>query len=43
MAIQITGYGLGWASSLIALPYGAVRALWLHIKGVDLRQIGTED
>ena len=43
MAIQMSGYGLGWASSLVALPYGLARAMWLHMKGVDLRQIGTED
>jgi len=43
MAIQMSGYALGWASSFVALPYGLARALWLHIKGVDLRRIGTDD
>lgn len=42
-AIQLTGFVLGWIISLIALPYGFVRAVWLHIRGVDLRKIGTED
>lgn len=43
MAIQITGYALGWASVALALPYGLLHALWLHIKAVDLRGIGRED
>lgn len=42
-AIQVGGYVLGWASSFAALPYGLVRAAWLQIKGVDLRQVGTDD
>jgi hypothetical protein len=39
-AIQVTGYLLGWAAVGLALPYGLGHALWLHLKGVDLRQIG---
>jgi hypothetical protein len=39
-AIQVTGYLLGWAVVGLALPYGLGHALWLHLKGVDLRQIG---
>lgn len=42
-AIQVTGYLLGWASVLIALPYGLGRALWLWAGGRDLRTIGAED
>ena len=42
-AIQVTGYLLGWASALIALPYGLFRALWLWAAGRDLRTIGAED
>ena len=42
-AIQVTGYLLGWASALIALPYGLLRALWLWAAGRDLRTIGAED
>jgi hypothetical protein len=43
MAVQITGYVLGWGAAILALPYGLARALWLHLKGVDLRGIGRED
>jgi hypothetical protein len=43
MAIQIVGYLIGWGSTIIALPYGAVRALWLYAGGRDLRLIGQED
>lgn len=42
-AIQVAGYALGWLTSFAALPFGLVRAGWLHIKGADLRQIGAED
>lgn len=42
-AIQITGYLIGWASAILALPYGLIRALWLYAKGVDLRTIAVED
>lgn len=41
--IQVSGYVLGWTTSIFALPYGAGKALWLHIKGIDLRGIGAED
>ena len=43
MAIQIIGYGIGWASAFVALPYGLVRSLWAYAKGQDLRKIGSED
>ncbi len=42
-AIQVSGYALGWLTSVAALPFGLARAGWLHIKGVDLRQIGSDD
>jgi hypothetical protein len=42
-AIQVSGYGLGWLTSFAALPYGLAKAVWLHIKGVDLRRIGQDD
>jgi hypothetical protein len=42
-AIQVLGYVLGWGSTIIALPYGAARALWLYAGGRDLRLIGQED
>ena len=42
-AIQVSGYGLGWLTSFVALPYGLVRAGLLHLNNVDLRKIGTED
>ncbi len=42
-AIQVFGFMLGWLSSFAALPYGLAKAGWLHIKGVDLRLIGTDD
>lgn len=41
-AIQVSGYLIGWASILVALPYGLARALWLWASGRDLRGIGTE-
>jgi hypothetical protein len=42
--IQVSGYLIGWATAIIALPYGLVRALWLYIaKNVDLRGIRAED
>ncbi len=42
-AIQVLGFMLGWLSCFAALPYGLAKAGWLHIKGVDLRNIGSED
>lgn len=42
-AIQVAGYILGWASVLIALPYGLARALWLWAGGRDLKTIGLEE
>jgi hypothetical protein len=42
-AIQVLGFMLGWLSSFVALPYGLAKAGWLHIKGVDLRQVGSDD
>ncbi|MBA3911586.1 MAG: hypothetical protein C0524_17325 [Rhodobacter sp.] len=42
-AIQVSGYLIGWVSSLIALPYGLAHALWKHIKGEDLRKLGLPD
>jgi hypothetical protein len=41
--IQVTGYLIGWASMIIALPYGLVRALWQWAKGRDLKSIGRAD
>jgi hypothetical protein len=43
MAIQIIGYGIGWASTFVALPYGLIRSLWAYAKGQDLRKIGREE
>jgi hypothetical protein len=44
IAMQMIGYGIGWGSSFVALPYGLIRALWLYIaKSQDLRKIGVED
>jgi hypothetical protein len=37
--IDATGFALGWATSIIALPYGALRAAWAHISGEDLRKL----
>lgn len=42
-AIQIFGWLIGWATAIIALPYGLIRALWLWAKGQDLRKVGRED
>jgi hypothetical protein len=42
-AIQVTGYLVGWATVILALPYGLVRALWLWLtKNVDLRRVGLD-
>lgn len=42
--IQVTGYLVGWATVIIALPYGVVRSLWLwRAKSVDLRRVGLDD
>jgi hypothetical protein len=44
MAIQVAGYLIGWGTSIAALPYGLIRALWLYFaKSQDLRKIGLED
>ena len=37
------GWLIGWATAIIALPYGLLRALWVFAKGQDLRKIGRED
>ena len=37
--IDVAGFALGWAASLIALPYGLLRATWAHLKGEDLRKL----
>lgn len=42
-AIQVLGYLIGWASAILALPYGLARALWLWGNGRDLKTIGRED
>jgi hypothetical protein len=42
-AIQVLGYLTGWATIVLALPYGLARALWLYAAGRDLRQIGGAD
>ena len=43
-AIQVTGYLIGWATVIIALPYGLVRSLWLWgARNVDLRRLGLDD
>jgi hypothetical protein len=42
-AIQVTGYLVGWATVILALPYGLVRALWLWLtRNVDLRRVGLD-
>lgn len=41
--IQVTGYLIGWASVIIALPYGLARALWQWANGRDLKTIGRDD
>lgn len=41
-AIQVTGYLLGWPATVIALPYGLIRALVAYASGQDLRKIGPE-
>lgn len=42
-AIQVLGWLGGWATAIIALPYGLIRALWAFASGQDLRKIGRED
>ncbi len=43
-AIQVLGYLIGWATVIIALPYGLIRALWLWgARNVDLRRLGLDD
>jgi hypothetical protein len=42
-AIQMIGYLVGWATVILALPYGLIRALWLWLaKNVDLRRVGLD-
>lgn len=41
--IQVLGYLVGWASVVVALPYGMAGALWLWANGRDLKTIGAED
>lgn len=42
-AIQVTGYLVGWATVIVALPYGVARSLWLWgTKNVDLRHVGQD-
>jgi hypothetical protein len=41
--IQMAGYLVGWATVILALPFGLVRALWLWLaKNVDLRRVGLD-
>jgi hypothetical protein len=43
-AIQMSGYLLGWATVILALPYGLLRSLWLwRARNVDLRRVGLDD
>jgi hypothetical protein len=42
-AIQVSGYLIGWASVIVALPFGFFRALWLWVAGRDLKTIGHDD
>jgi hypothetical protein len=42
-AVQVTGYLIGWASVILALPYGLILAVWQWLKGRDLKTIGRED
>jgi hypothetical protein len=43
-AIQVMGYLIGWATVIIALPFGLIRSLWLWwARNVDLRQVGLDD
>lgn len=42
-AIQVSGYLIGWGSTILLLPFGVLRALWLWVSGRDLRKIGAED
>jgi hypothetical protein len=44
MAIQMAGYVVGWATVILALPFGLVRSLWLwRARNVDLRRVGVDD
>ena len=44
MAIQMLGYLVGWATVILALPYGVLRSLWLWLaQNVDLRRVGLDD
>jgi hypothetical protein len=43
-AIQMLGYLVGWATVILALPYGLFRSLWLWLaRNVDLRRVGLDD
>jgi hypothetical protein len=43
-AIQMLGYLVGWATVILALPFGMVRSLWLWLaRNVDLRRVGLDD
>lgn len=42
-AIQVIGWLIGWATAILALPYGLIRSIWVFARGQDLRKIGTED
>lgn len=42
-AIQVSGYLVGWATVVAALPYGLLRALWLWVNGRDLKTISTRE
>jgi hypothetical protein len=43
-AIQMLGYLVGWATVILALPYGLLRSLWLWLaRNVDLRRVGLDD
>jgi hypothetical protein len=38
------GYLVGWATVILALPYGLLRSLWLWLaRNVDLRRVGLDD
>lgn len=40
--VAATGIALGWGVSLVALPYGIVRATLAHLNGQDLRNINDD-
>ena len=41
--IQVVGYLLGWATTIVVLPYGLARALFGQFLGQDLRKLGQEE